>query len=90
MCFSSLPGLLIIWTASSRFTFVLFSIYDIYLLSSGLPSVANLESSTEIQNDGAGTAALSVVLDVLRIADEYGGIMNNTLDVVSTQVHKTL
>lgn len=67
-------------------TFALFSIYDIYLLSPGLATVANSQISTVVANDGAGSATLGVVLDVLRVAGEYGGTMNSTLDVATTQV----
>ena len=67
-------------------TFALFSIYDIYLLAPGLATVANLETSTQVENDGTANAGLSIVLDFLRIAGEYGGTMNHTLDVVTTQV----
>ena len=57
-------------------TFALFSIYDIYLLAPGLASVANLENRQK----------WSIVLDFLRIAGEYGGTMNHTLDIVTKQV----
>ena len=67
-------------------TFALFSIYDIYLLSPGLATVANAGISAAVSNDGAGSATLGVVLDVLRVAGEYGGTMNSTLDVVTSQV----
>ena len=69
-------------------TFAVFSLYDIYLLAPGLASVANLEESMDAasnaQGDGAG--GLGIVLDFLRVAGEYGGTMNNTLDVATTQV----
>ena len=64
-------------------TFALFSIYDIYLLAPGLARVASIESAQDTANTGDGN---SVVLNVLRIVGEYGGIMNSTLDLVTTQV----
>ena len=67
-------------------TFALFSLYDIYLLAPGLATVANLEESTEEANSGNGMGGLGIVLNFLRIAGEYGGTMNNTLDVATTQV----
>ena len=44
--------------------------------------MANLEEA----NSGNGMGGLGIVLNFLRIAGEYGGTMNNTLDVVTTQV----
>lgn len=70
----------------STSTFALFSVYDIYLLTPGLSTVANIESSTNA-GDGSLNGGLSVVLDFLRIAGEYGGTMNYTLDVATTQVY---
>ena len=67
-------------------TFALFSPYDIYLLAPGLATVANLEESMEEANSGNGIGGLGIVLNFLKIAGEYGGTMNNTLDVVTTQV----
>lgn len=69
-------------------TFTVFSLYDIYLLAPGLATVANLERSTEAASNaqGNGAGGLGIVLDFLRIAGEYGGTMNNTLDVATTQV----
>ena len=69
-------------------TFMLFSLYDIYLLAPGLSTVANLEQSMDAQSDGRGdgAGALGIVLDFLRVVGEYGGTMNNTLDVATTQV----
>ena len=67
-------------------TFALFSIYDIYLMTPGLESVANLESVPETSNTGDGNGGFSIVLDFLRIIGEYGGTMNSTLDTVTTQV----
>ena len=64
-------------------TFALFSIYDIYLLAPGLARVANLES---VQGTGDSNGGVGIVLDFLRITGEYGGIMSNTLDSVTTQV----
>ena len=64
-------------------TFALFSIYDIYLLAPGLARVASLESAQEMVNTGNENG---VVLSVLRIIGEYGGLMNSTLDLVTTQV----
>ena len=60
--------------------------YDIYLLTPGLASVANIETATDSGGDGSNTGGLSIVLDFLRIAGEYGGTMNYTLDVADTQV----
>ena len=67
-------------------TFAIFSLYDIYLLAPGLATMANLEESTEEANSGNGMGGLGIVLNFLRIAGEYGGTMNNTLDVTTTQV----
>ena len=67
-------------------TFALFSIYDIYLLAPGLASVASLDSVEETANSGNGNSGVGVVLDVLRIIGEYGGTMNNTLDLAASQV----
>ena len=67
-------------------TFALFSIYDIYLLVPGLARVASLESVQETANAGNGIGGVGIVLDLLRIAGEYGGVMNNTLDLVTSQV----
>ena len=67
-------------------TFALFSIYDIYLLAPGLARVANLESVRETANTGDGNGGVGVILDFMRIAGEYGGVMNSTLDVASSQV----
>ena len=64
-------------------TFALFSIYDIYLLAPGLARVASLESAQEMANNGDNNG---VVLDVLRVIGEYGGLMNGTLDQVTAQV----
>ena len=64
-------------------SFAIFSIYDIYLLAPALANVANIQSSV---NTGNGNAGLDIVLDFLRVAGEYGGIMNYTLDVVTAQV----
>ena len=67
-------------------TFALFSVYDIYLLAPGLSTVANLQNSAQTSNDGSNTAGLTIVLDFLRVAGEYAGTMNYTLDVARTQV----
>ena len=67
-------------------TFALFSVYDIYLLAPGLATVANVETASNTENDGSGNAGIGIVLDFLRIAGEYGGTMNSTLDLVTTQV----
>ena len=67
-------------------TFALFGIYDIYLLAPGLETVARLESAQEIANTGGGNGGIGIVLDFMRIAGEYGGVMNNTLEVASSQV----
>ena len=67
-------------------TFALFSIYDIYLLAPGLAKVASLESAQDIANTGDGNGGIGVVLDFMRIAGEYGGVMNSTLEVASSQV----
>ena len=67
-------------------TFALFSIYDIYLMTPGLESVANLESVQETSNTGDGNGG--IVLDFLRVIGEYGGTMNSTLDTITTQVCK--
>ena len=64
-------------------TLALFSIYDIYLLAPGLARVASLESAQDMANNADSTG---VVLDVLRIIGEYGGLMNGTLDLVTPQV----
>ena len=56
--------------------FALFSIYDIYLLTSALGKIADINSN----------ANLGVVLEFLRVTGEYGGTMNYTLDVVTSQV----
>lgn len=57
-------------------TFSLFSIYDLYLLTPALEYVVDVNS----------IAGLGAVLDLLRVAGEYGGTMNYTLEVVSAQV----
>ena len=67
-------------------TFALFSIYDIYLLAPALQTVADINSAQQSVNTGDGKAGIDVVLDFLRIAEEYGGTMNYTLDVVTAQV----
>ena len=67
-------------------TFALFSIYDIYLLAPALNRVVSIESAQESTNTGDGSAGIGIVLDFLRVAGEYGGVMNNTLDTVTTQV----
>ena len=67
-------------------TFALFSIYDIYLLTPALETVADINSVQSSVNTGDGNAGLGVVLDFLRVAGEYGGTMNYTLDVVTAQV----
>ena len=69
-------------------TFVVFSLYDIYLLAPGLASVANLNRSMDAASNAQGTGAggLGIVLDFLRVVGEYGGTMNSTLDVATTQV----
>ena len=64
-------------------TFALFSIYDIYLLSPGLARVQGLETAQGTANSGDVN---SIVLDVLRIVGEYGGLMNSTLHLATTQV----
>jgi hypothetical protein len=64
-------------------TFALFSIYDIYLLAPGLARISRLETAQEMASNGDGNG---VVLDVLRIVGEYGGLMNGTLDLVTAQV----
>ena len=69
-------------------TIALFSIYDIYLMTPGLESVANLESVQETSNTGDGNGGVGIVLDFLRVIGEYGGTMNSTLDTVTTQVCK--
>ena len=66
-------------------TFALFSIYDIYLLAPALARVANINSAQQSVNTGDGKAGIDIVLDFLRIAEEYGGTMNYTLDVVTVQ-----
>ena len=68
-------------------TFALFSIYDIYLLAPALARVANINSAQQSVNTGDGKAGIDIVLDFLRIAEEYGGIMNYTLNVVTAQVN---
>ena len=67
-------------------TFALFSIYDIYLLAPGLEKVARLESTQRTANTGDGNDGFGIVLDFMRIAGEYGGVMNSTLEVASSQV----
>ena len=67
-------------------TFALFSIYDLYLLAPALTRVADINSAQQSVNTGDGKAGIDVVLDFLRIAEEYGGTMNYTLDVVTAQV----
>lgn len=69
-------------------TFVLFSLYDIYLLAPGLAMVANLEDSMDAASNSEGTGAggLGIVLDFLRVVGEYAGTMNNTLDLATNQV----
>ena len=67
-------------------TFALFSIYDIYLLAPALNRVVSIESAQESTNTGDGSAGIGIVLDFLRVAGEYGGVMNNTLDTVTIQV----
>ena len=69
-------------------TFALFSIYDIYLMTPGLESVANLESVQGTSNTGDNNGGVGIVLDFLRVIGEYGGTMNSTLDTVTTQVCK--
>ena len=68
-------------------TFALFSIYDIYLLAPGLEMVASLESAQRMANSGDGNGGLGIVLDFMRIAGEYGGVMNSTLEMASSQVY---
>ena len=70
-------------------TFALFSIYDIYLLVPGLTRVTSLESIQETANSGNGIGGVGIVLDLLRVAGEYGGVMNKTLDMVTSRVHYT-
>ena len=67
-------------------TFALFSIYDIYLLTPALQSVTDIGSVQTSVNTGNGNAGIDLVLDFLRVAGEYGGTMNYTLDVVTAQV----
>ena len=64
-------------------TFALFSIYDIYLLAPGLARVPSLESVHESANTDD---SIGVILDVLRVVGEYGGTMNNTIDLATAQV----
>ena len=68
-------------------TFALFSIYDIYLLAPGLARATSLESLQETTNTGDGSGGIDIIIDTLRVIGEYGGIMNNTLDTVTTQVY---
>ena len=56
--------------------FALFSIYDIYLPTPALGKIADVNSN----------ANLGVVLEFLKVTGEYGGTMNYTLDVVTSQV----
>ena len=69
-------------------TFVLLSLYDIYLLAPGLAMVADLRNSMDAASNSEGTGAggLGVVLDFLRVVGEYAGTMNNTLDLATNQV----
>ena len=67
-------------------TFALFSIYDIYLLAPALLTAANVSSAQQSVNMGNFDAGIGIVLDFLRVAGEYGGTMNYTLDVVTAQV----
>ena len=67
-------------------TFALFSIYDIYLLAPALQTVADINSAQQSVNMGNFDAGIDVVIDFLRVAGEYGGTMNYTLDVVTAQV----
>ena len=69
-------------------TFVLFSLYDIYLLAPGLAMVADLGDSMDAASNSEGTGAggLGIVLDFLRVVGEYAGTMNNTLDLATNQV----
>ena len=71
-------------------TFALFSIYDIYLLAPGLEMVASLESAQRMANTGDGNGGFGIVLDFMRIAGEYGGVMNSTLEMTSSQVHNII
>jgi hypothetical protein len=64
-------------------TFALFSIYDIYLLAPGLARIAGLES---VQETASTENGISIAFDFMRIAGEYGGVMNSTLEIASSQV----
>ena len=67
-------------------TFALFSIYDIYLLAPALQTAADVNSAQQSVNTGNFDAGIDTVINFLRVAGEYGGTMNYTLDVVTAQV----
>ena len=71
-------------------TFALFSIYDIYLLAPALRTTADISSAQQSVNTGNFDAGIDTVIDFLRVAGEYGGTMNYTLDVVTAQVGEYL
>lgn len=68
-------------------TFTLFSIYDLYLLSPALTRVTSLVAVGKA-NTGDNIGGITTIFDFLRVAVEYGGAMNYTLNVVTSQVSR--
>ena len=67
-------------------TFAIISVYDIYLLSSSLQRITDLESIQAASNSGNGIGGIDIMLNFLRVVGEYGGTMNHTVDLVDRKV----
>ena len=69
-------------------TFMAHSLYDVYLLAQSLNGVQPYnaqENSFEINSDQDETEPVGLNFNFLRTIGEYGGVMNNTLDITSHQ-----
>ena len=64
-------------------TFVLGSVYDVFLLA---PAIAGLEGFEEVAEEGGGEETTGLLVSFLRVVGEYGGEMNFTLAQTFNQV----
>ena len=68
-------GLLKHYPQSRVRTFILSSVYDVFLLA---PAVVGLDDFDSVSG-GNQQNATSLLIDFLRVVGEYGGVMNFTL-----------
>ena len=75
-------GQLAFFPEGGQRTFLLTSVYDVFLLAPSLAGITDLES-IDASNQ---TATTDFLVRLLRIVGEYGGVMNTTLSETYTSV----